>query len=130
MEGRNGTKTAESCVDDPQDQYCANSTWCASSHELDNVTCTCKHYKIGKRKYFESTNDASDSIGTSTHPINEILLWHSAIKRELNEIAEEARRIQLSGDFTNLSAFDDRLQFIADVCIFHRYFLSVILLCI
>ncbi|XP_021653204.2 zinc finger protein BRUTUS isoform X2 [Hevea brasiliensis] len=119
MEGRNGTKTAESCVDNPQDQYCANSTWCASSHELDNVTCTCKQYKIGKRKYFESTNDASDSIGTSTHPINEILLWHSAIKRELNEIAEEARRIQLSGDFTNLSAFDDRLQFIADVCIFH-----------
>jgi hypothetical protein len=57
-----------------------------------------------------------------THPIDEILLWHNAIKRELNEIADEAKKIQSSGDFTNLSAFDERLQFIAEVCIFHRYF--------
>ncbi|KAL4362765.1 hypothetical protein GQ457_04G039080 [Hibiscus cannabinus] len=49
-----------------------------------------------------------------THPINEILLWHNAIKRELNEMAEEARKIQLSGDFIDLSVFNERLQFIAE----------------
>ncbi|TKY44726.1 RING finger protein [Spatholobus suberectus] len=33
--------------------------------------------------------------------------------------ASQTRKIQLSGDFTNLSAFNERLQFIAEVCIFH-----------
>ncbi|XP_021645303.2 zinc finger protein BRUTUS isoform X2 [Hevea brasiliensis] len=117
MEGRNGTKTFGSCINNPQDQYCTNSTASAIIHEFNNVASACEQYKIGKRKYMESSNDASDTVGT--HPINEILFWHNAIKRELNEIAEEARKIQLSGDFTNISDFDDRLQFIAEVCIFH-----------
>ncbi|KAF2317795.1 hypothetical protein GH714_041109 [Hevea brasiliensis] len=50
---------------------------------------------------------------------DEILLWHAAIRRELNDIAEAARKIQLHGDFSDLSAFNKRLQFIAEVCIFH-----------
>ncbi|EEF28680.1 zinc finger protein BRUTUS [Ricinus communis] len=114
MEGGNHEKTA---LDNPQDECCANSAASTITHELDHMTCACEQYKIGKRKYLESSDDASDPV--RTHPINEILLWHNAIKRELNKLAEEARKIQSSGDFTNLSTFDDRLQFIAEVCIFH-----------
>ncbi|KAJ6387263.1 hypothetical protein OIU78_017053 [Salix suchowensis] len=73
--------------------------------------------KTGKRKYLEPSNEDSDTM--ETHPIDEILLWHNAIKRELNEIADEAKKIQSSGDFSNLTAFDERLQFIAEICIFH-----------
>ncbi|XP_020532353.1 zinc finger protein BRUTUS isoform X1 [Jatropha curcas] len=117
IRGRNGAKEVGSCTDNHQDQYCVNYTISAMNSELGDVMGTCDEHKIGKRKYLESSNDASDTTGT--HPINEIMLWHNAIKQELNEIAEEARKIQLSGDFMNLSAFDDRLQFIAEVCIFH-----------
>jgi hypothetical protein len=39
----------------------------------------------------------------------------------MSDIAEETRRMQQSGDFADISAFNVRLQFIADVCIFHRY---------
>ena len=53
-------------------------------------------------------------------PIDEIIHWHNAIRKELKELAEEARRIQFSGDFSNLSSFNGRLQFLAEVCIFHR----------
>ncbi|XVF12294.1 hypothetical protein REPUB_Repub08aG0103500 [Reevesia pubescens] len=87
------------------------------SQSLESITCPCELSKTGKRKYLEPSNNVSEMDGT--HPMNEILLWHNAIKRELNEIAEEARKIQLSGDFSNLSVFNDRLQFIAEVCIFH-----------
>uniref|UniRef100_A0ACD5VQK9 Uncharacterized protein n=1 Tax=Avena sativa TaxID=4498 RepID=A0ACD5VQK9_AVESA len=53
------------------------------------------------------------------YPIDEILYWHNAIRKEMNDIAEETRRMQQSGDFADISAFNVRLQFIADVCIFH-----------
>ncbi|KAL0296708.1 UNVERIFIED_CONTAM: Zinc finger protein BRUTUS [Sesamum radiatum] len=46
-------------------------------------------------------------------------LLQQAIEKELNDIAEAARSIKLTGDFTDLSAFNRRLQFIAEVCIFH-----------
>ena len=85
-----------------------------------------EHSTIGKRKHTES--DCSSVDFPEAHPINEILYWHSAIKNELNDIAEEARKIQLSGDFSDLSAFNARLQFIADICIFHRYMTSVLVL--
>jgi zinc finger-like protein len=55
------------------------------------------------------------------YPIDEILYWHNAIRKEMNDIAEETRSMQQSGDFADISAFNVRLQFIADVCIFHRY---------
>ncbi|KAE8662343.1 Zinc finger protein-related isoform 4 [Hibiscus syriacus] len=87
------------------------------SQSLDSRICPCELSKAGKRKYLEPDNNLSEMDGT--HPINEILLWHNAIKRELNEIAEEARKIQLSGNFIDLSIFNERLQFIAEVCIFH-----------
>ncbi|XP_057750044.1 zinc finger protein BRUTUS-like [Arachis stenosperma] len=98
MEGRSSVNTVDSCVNHSQVQSSSSPS-------------------TGKRKYSGSTLDDSDAIGL--HPIDEILLWHNAIRKELSEIAVETRKIQCSGDFTNLSSFNQRLQFIAEVCIFH-----------
>ncbi|KMZ67425.1 hypothetical protein ZOSMA_269G00160 [Zostera marina] len=84
--------------------------------ETNRRFSTFQSSKIGKRKLSDSEIDDCDSL---KHPINEILHWHNAIKRELQDIAKEARKIQHSGDFSNLAIFNTRLQFIADVCIFH-----------
>ncbi|XP_022725493.1 zinc finger protein BRUTUS-like isoform X3 [Durio zibethinus] len=108
MEGRNGADILGKCHLDSTDGI---------SQPLDSITCSYELSKNGKRKYLEPGSNVSETDGT--HPMNEILLWHNAIKRELNEIAEEARKIQFSGDFSNLSVFNERLQFIAEVCIFH-----------
>nr|GLL21912.1 zinc finger protein BRUTUS-like [Ipomoea trifida] len=86
-------------------------------HIAGQVQCFCESSKTGKRKFSPPNCDACDT--DFGHPINEILHWHNAIKRELDAIASEARKIQLSGDFSNLFPFYERLQFIADVCIFH-----------
>lgn len=104
----------ETYHDDPQTLFLGSS-----SEQFNLVKCPCESSKTGKRKYFETVEVTSCS--NSAHPIDEILLWHNAIKKELTEIAEEARKVQASGDFTDLSPFNERLQFIAEVCIFHRY---------
>ncbi|KAF3438579.1 hypothetical protein FNV43_RR21342 [Rhamnella rubrinervis] len=111
MDERSSDNTIDRCLDDPQVRCCISSL----NRSTDKINCACE-VRTGKRKYLESM-DLSDS--NEGHPINEILLWHKAIKQELNEIAMKAREIQISGDFTNLSAFNERLQFIAEVCIFH-----------
>ncbi|XP_058091480.1 zinc finger protein BRUTUS-like isoform X3 [Magnolia sinica] len=114
MEGKNTAKVIKSSEDDPQLQCCVDPTHGQLIDRTEKGCCACESSKTGKRKHLES---AVDSI--VAHPIDEILYWHNAIKRELNDIAEEARKIQLSGDFSDLSAFNERLQFIAEVCIFH-----------
>lgn len=58
---------------------------------------------------------------TGSHPIDDILLWHKAIKRDLNETFEKIKRMYLSGNFTSRSVCEERVRFIAEVCIFHRY---------
>ena len=120
MEGRSSVNTVESGVKHSQVR-CSSSPL---SHQVEKANCACASTTTGKRKYSGSTLDVSDATGT--HPIDEILLWHNAIKKELSEIAVETRKIQHSGDFTNLSAFNQRLQFIAEVCIFHRYHLNLV----
>ncbi|GKV23570.1 hypothetical protein SLEP1_g33279 [Rubroshorea leprosula] len=117
MEGRNGAAMLGSSVDDSNVQCCLGSAASTLTAPLDTVICACGAPSSGKRKYLATNNDVLETDGT--HPMNEILLWHKAIERELNDIAEEARKIQVSGDFTNLSVFNERLQFIAEVCIFH-----------
>ncbi|CAK7349704.1 unnamed protein product [Dovyalis caffra] len=117
MEGKKHANTVESSVDNSEVLCHIDSITSMSTLEPDKEKCSCKKSKTGKRKYMGPSNEDSDTM--ETHPIDEILLWHNAIKRELNEIADEAKKIQSSGDFTNLSAFDERLQFIAEVCIFH-----------
>ncbi|KAK7271233.1 hypothetical protein RJT34_26963 [Clitoria ternatea] len=113
MEGRSIANTVDNCVDHSQVRCSPNPL----THQIGKIKCACESSATGKRKYSGSILDMSDTMGT--HPIDEILLWHNAIKKELNEIAAQTRKIQLSGDFTNLSAFNERLQFIAEVCIFH-----------
>ncbi|KAG4388479.1 hypothetical protein JHK82_025504 [Glycine max] len=113
MEGRSSANTVENCLDHSQVRCSPNPL----THQNGKIKCACESTATGKRKYSGSSIDVSDTM--RTHPIDEILLWHNAIKKELNEIAAQSRKIQLSGDFTNLSAFNERLQFIAEVCIFH-----------
>lgn len=115
MEGRSGALAVESCVDHSQFQ----GSCCPLTHQVEKLNSACEFTTTGKRKYSESGLDVSDINGT--HPIDEILLWHNAIKKELSEIVGETRKIQLCADFTNLSAFNERLQFISEVCTFHRY---------
>ncbi|XP_059638509.1 zinc finger protein BRUTUS-like isoform X2 [Cornus florida] len=117
MNDRNSTSSVISCEDSPQIWCSTDSNASTSTYETEEVNCACESLKTGKRKYLGLRSDVTDATGL--HPINEILHWHNAIKRELNDIAKEARKIQLSGDFFNLSAFNVRLEFIADVCIFH-----------
>ncbi|KAJ8641678.1 hypothetical protein MRB53_018372 [Persea americana] len=117
MEGKSASIMKKSYEVDSQFQCCKSYRAGQSIDQTENGHCMHESSKMGKRKHLKSDCKAANSTGA--HPINEILLWHNAIKRELSDIAEEARKIQLSGDFSDLSAFNERLQFIADVCIFH-----------
>lgn len=84
---------------------------------------SCVNYpNTRKRKHAESDDNVSSP---RIYPINEILDWHNAIRKEVTDIAKEARQIQLTRDFTELSTFYSRLEFVADVCIYHRYCLLV-----
>lgn len=110
-----GGKSFRTIAEDVSDPCSESSSTCeSSSGRTDKHVCSLEHSKIGKRKSTESSE-------LVTHPIDEILYWHNAIRRELRDIAEETKRIQRSGDFSDIAGFNMRLQFIADVCIFHRY---------
>lgn len=125
MEGRTGNDTVERRIDNSEIQGFFDSTSCKSTQQIDTVMCACESSKSAKRKRLEPSNDSFSTAASC--PIKEILFWHNAIKRELSEIADEARKIQRYGDFTNLSAFNERLQFIAEICIYHRYFILILL---
>lgn len=113
-----GVKKSDKNCEDNSKAICQSSGAGVFVCQTKMVACACESPRSGKRKYEELSSDfASCSMSC---PIDEILLWHNAIKRELNDIAEAARKIELSGDFSDLSAFNKRLQFIAEVCIFHR----------
>ncbi|CAD6332947.1 unnamed protein product [Miscanthus lutarioriparius] len=108
-----GGKSFRTIAQGISDPYSESSSTCeSSSGRIDKHVCSLEHSKIGKRESTESSQ-------LVTHPIDEILYWHNAIRRELRDIAEETKRIQQSGDFSDIAGFNMRLQFIADVCIFH-----------
>lgn len=117
MERQKGAYMVAKYVNDPHVQHCLYSTASTSTQQTNTLQCACEPTKTRKRKHLEPASGVYDTAGA--HPIDEILLWHNAIRKELNEIAEEARKIQVSGEFSNLSVFDERLQFLAEVCIFH-----------
>ncbi|KAF7827794.1 zinc finger protein BRUTUS-like [Senna tora] len=105
-----------SCTNDTQVHLQSAGTCDLACHS-EKVYCACEHSKTGKRKWMElSFKPPSSAVSC---PIDEILLWHKSIKQELIDLAEAARNIQLSGKFSDLSAFNLRLQFITEVCIFH-----------
>ncbi|KAK1553219.1 hypothetical protein Q3G72_031091 [Acer saccharum] len=112
-----GVKESDKRCEDNSKALCQNPGAGPIVCQTKMRACACESSRIGKRKYEELSFDITSS--SMSCPIDEILIWHNAIKRELNDIAEAARKIQLSGDFSDLSAFNKRLQFIAEVCIFH-----------
>ncbi|KAF8390107.1 hypothetical protein HHK36_024629 [Tetracentron sinense] len=116
MEGKNISSMRKNFEDGSQFRCYKESGASTLIDQTEKGWCACEFSKIGKRKCLQSNCGVTDS---TAHPINEILHWHNAIKKELSAIAEEARKIQISGDFSDLSSFNERLQFIAEVCIFH-----------
>ncbi|KAI7997314.1 Zinc finger protein BRUTUS [Camellia lanceoleosa] len=116
MDGVKTNDKHKSC-EDSKDQSSPDSDAITLNSSTMKAHCACESSRTGKRKCVEPNCNLEES--TLARPVDEILHWHKAIKRELNDIAEAARRIQLAGDFSDLSAFNKRLQFIAEVCIFH-----------
>lgn len=113
-----GVKTAEKCKNCKGEARCEAFGASVLPSQTESGYCACESSKSCKRKYMELSSRPKDS--TLSSPIDEIMLWHNAIKRELSDIAKAAKKIQISGDFSDLSGFNERLQFIAEVCIFHR----------
>ncbi|MBA0666529.1 hypothetical protein Goklo_002930, partial [Gossypium klotzschianum] len=112
-----GVKTAEKCKNCKGEARCEAFGASVLPSQTESGYCACESSKSCKRKYMELSSKPKDS--TVSCPIDEIMLWHNAIKRELSDIAKAAEKIQISGDFSDLSGFNERLQFIAEVCIFH-----------
>ncbi|GMH27492.1 hypothetical protein Nepgr_029335 [Nepenthes gracilis] len=110
---RNINKMSGDCT---TTQCWSDSKACAFTNQTNKASCPCESYRTGKRKFAELSCNANFSPPC---PIDEILHWHKAIKRELEDIAKIARKIQLNGDFSDLSVFNKRLHFISEVCIFH-----------
>ncbi|GFS30555.1 zinc finger protein-like protein [Actinidia rufa] len=118
MDGVKTNVKKKSCENDFKPQRSAEAEGSTLSIPTEKALCACESSTTGKRKYLELNFDLEES--TLSRPLDELLLhWHKAIKKELHDIAEAARRIQFCGDFSDLSAFNKRLQFIAEVCIFH-----------
>lgn len=117
IEGETVSEMRKSCKDDLKVR-CQDSRTSTFISQTEQGHGACESLKTSKRKYMQLNLDHTKP--SMSCPIDEILLWHNAIKRELNDIAEAARKIQISGDFSDLLAFNKSLQFIAEVCIFHR----------
>ncbi|KAG5521546.1 hypothetical protein RHGRI_033946 [Rhododendron griersonianum] len=117
MDGAKTKDNHKSCEDDSKHQSSADAETSTLISPTNKARCACESSRTGKRKYVELSCELDES--TQARPIDEILHWHKAIIKELKDIAEAARKIQLCGDFSDLSAFNKRLQFIAEVCIFH-----------
>lgn len=105
MDGVKISSKRKRSEEDPRQKSCSDTP-------IENKHCICE----------SSETPESDilSLKSLYHPVDDIYHWHKAIKIELNDIAEAARDIKLTGEFSDLSAFNRRLQFIAEVCIFHR----------
>ncbi|KAI4331498.1 hypothetical protein MLD38_029683 [Melastoma candidum] len=115
MDGKNDISAVKVPMKEPSAEHGDGLN--ISVQPAKTLKCPCELTKTGKRK---SSDKDKAMLGSATsHPIDEILLWHNAIKKELLEISEEARKMQASGDFADLTSFNERLQFIAEVCIFH-----------
>ncbi|CAL5340051.1 unnamed protein product [Camellia sinensis] len=116
MDGVKTNDKHKSC-DDSKDQGSPDSDAITLNSSTIKAHCASESSRTCKRKCVEPNCNLEES--TPARPVDEILHWHKAIKRELNDIAEAARRIQLAGEFSDLSAFNKRLPFVAEVCIFH-----------
>ncbi|KAF8390297.1 hypothetical protein HHK36_024822 [Tetracentron sinense] len=53
------------------------------------------------------------------HPVDGLLRWHGAIRKDLEEILQELYEIRNSKSFSNLASVSGQLKFLADVLIFY-----------
>ncbi|KAL2558991.1 zinc finger protein-related [Forsythia ovata] len=106
------TNKRERCEEDPMHYITPDSSANSLVSPIESRSST-----TAKSDSQPSNNEAVKSALES--PVDDILHWHKAIENELNDIAEAARNINLTGDFSDISSFNRRLQFIAEVCIFH-----------
>ncbi|XP_060675932.1 zinc finger protein BRUTUS isoform X2 [Ziziphus jujuba] len=81
----------------------------------NGIDHTCDHCSVTHQ--MENANSGNEL--NKSNPIDDILLWHIAIKRELNDMFEKAKRLYISGNFSERSAFSKSMQFISEICIFH-----------
>ncbi|KAL3654431.1 hypothetical protein CASFOL_004112 [Castilleja foliolosa] len=110
MDGVKMNNKRKRCEDEPR--LCS-----ISDNPTENEHISCESSRTAEIGLLMSDCKATGS--SIYNPVDDILHWHMAIEKEMNDIAETARSIKLNGDFSDLSAFNRRLQFIAEVCIFH-----------
>ncbi|XP_057447836.1 zinc finger protein BRUTUS-like isoform X2 [Lotus japonicus] len=115
MKGQN--IKCRSCTHNTEVQWQEAGTSKLPSYNDEKAYGNCGPSKTVKRKWVELSEDPTNY--TIACPLDELLLWHKAIKHELNDLAETARKIRLSEECSGLSSFNGRLQFISEVCIFH-----------
>ncbi|RID63349.1 hypothetical protein BRARA_E02362 [Brassica rapa] len=90
--GKSDTAASRGVEDSPF-QCCLDSSSSMLPCKTSRAQCPCEGSKAGKRKYPELTEyEAPDA---PMHPIDEIKIWHKSINKEMKEIADEARKIQL-----------------------------------
>ncbi|TXG69792.1 hypothetical protein EZV62_004727 [Acer yangbiense] len=83
-----GVKESDKRCEDNSKALCQNPRAGPVVCQTKMRACACESSRIGKRKYEELSFDITSS--SMSCPIDEILIWHNAIKRELNDIAERS----------------------------------------
>ncbi|KAF6159889.1 hypothetical protein GIB67_032973 [Kingdonia uniflora] len=81
-----------------------------------------KVYTFWKSLYGEDCSSEGKIYHTDNakdHPIDGLRLWHTSIKKDLNEILDELHEIRSSMVFSTLASVSCQLKFIADVLIFN-----------
>ncbi|CAI9785395.1 unnamed protein product [Fraxinus pennsylvanica] len=117
MDGVKINSKRKRCEDDSRNDSAPVSLARGFILPTKNGNCACESSRTAESDRLLS--DCNIMMSALDHPVDDILHWHKAIEKELSDIAEAARNIKLTGDFSDLSAFNRRLQFIAEVCIFH-----------
>lgn len=76
-----------------------------------------------RKRSKRSASNIQELNDSDKSPINDLLYWHDAIRKELRGFAEAARKLQSSVSAPpsdlDLSVLSDRLQFLTEVCVFH-----------
>lgn len=94
-------------------------------HNLAMDAKDARKQRKGSKRTAEDMQDVLDWEDGSLdeYPIDDLLLWHNAIRKELMEFAESIRKLQpsLHDLRANLPAIRDKLQFITEIYAFHRF---------
>lgn len=97
------------------------SPWMKSS--CNNQERVLSSFKTGSKRSVHNILE-SDDFGfdeCSRLPVNDVMVWHGALEKELLELAEEARMLQVSmADFSaKLSLFSSKSKFLMEVRVFY-----------